>query len=179
VSRYALGTAGLGLAALGYATNANWEMVKGKVGTEAADVAQDVLADQHLQAQLELLGRELAVTLLNDVATTEAVVAFVQRILADKQINDSVLVLILRVVEDERTSARVVELLRRVLLQGETKAALIQILDVALTDPTGLAAAVAYVKSVLTDDSTKTMLGELAATQVGTTWPAPLTTAAI
>lgn len=144
----------------------NWEDHRRDLASEAAEVAQDLLADDQLQRQLDEIAKMLLSGLLNDPATVLKVTMFVQQILANPSINDSVLAIVLRIIHDERTVSQVVDLLQRVLAQDATKDALIVLLSSAMQDDLGKDAAIEYVRAVVTAEETQALLAELASAQI-------------
>ena len=119
-----LTVAGLGVLAVYY----NWSAIRRDLGSEAATLAHDVLADDQLRGQLEQLSKMLVAALLADEVTVTTMSRFVQQILKSEDITNSVLAIVLRVIHDERTVQQVVELLQRVLAQPSTKDALVLVL---------------------------------------------------
>ena len=158
-----LTVAGLGVLAVYY----NWSAIRRDLGSEAATLAHDVLADDQLRGQLEQLSKMLVAALLADEVTVTTMSRFVQQILKSEDITNSVLAIVLRVIHDERTVQQVVELLQRVLAQPSTKDALVLVLSNAMADGLGKEASIEYVRAVVTADTTKQLLSQLATQQVG------------
>ena len=84
---YVFGVAGaIILSGLGYTLWENWHSIRRDLGSEAAVVAQDVLADEELRGQLEQLSKMLVSTLLKDETTVATITTFVQQILENNDI---------------------------------------------------------------------------------------------